>query len=674
MSTDSVACAVLAQRLHDMAEAVREGEFSKAQTLGGTQRITDGSDMHALPLAVPKSVLGYDRDSVLSEGAQSSVLRGLWDGKPVAIKRGIIREPQDLIRFRKEVCMLGSMSHENIVPLLGASMLPPDYLIIMDLFDMSAGSAMYTGGWKPSVQEVLSIGCQISLALDVLHSENIVHRDVKPGNILLQSGRACLTDFGIADFSTVIQETFHSNASGKSPSGGFHKASMVGTLEYMAPEILLRKQPASPASDIFALCITINELLSCIHPYSDCTRDNPLAHTILEAGYNRQDLAVAVAAEGLRPTIPVDVPAKLRAILNMGWQADPLQRPTAAWLAKELYSLLGSDDGLGTLAHLNDTIQDRIRLHRGDSNTLLENSTMIIPDTPEWALSGSSVSHVPIAAFATAGKRGEDSMEDRSVILRQPFASDNVLVAGVFDGHRGYEASDFVATHLERLLRKHWTTSNSPSDLLRQVLHEAEEEFSSAWGRENSRLTRKRYPGTTALCMILCNNVLTVANIGDSRAMLCRNGTPFPLSVDQVVDRCDERQRIEKSGHGEHLCQHNGSWRMGSVGLAVTRSIGDHDMKQQGVISDPEISETFIHPETDSFIILASDGVWDVLSGQELIQLVTETVKQPAMCAQRIVTEALTQGSDDNASAIVAFLDPRMWTTFEKVTALKQAS
>lgn len=662
------ACALLAQRLQDMAEAVRQGNFDKAEDLGGTKWQNDVRNPEELPLAVPKSVLGYSRESVLSEGAQSNVHRGLWDGKPVAIKRGIIREPRDLLRFRKEVCMLGSISHENIVSLVGARMLPPDYLLIMELYDTSAGSAMYEQGWKPSLQEAIYIGCQMSVALDVLHSHTIVHRDVKPGNILLQSGKAALTDFGIADFSSTIEETFYSTASGKSPSGGFHKASMMGTLEYMAPEILLKKQPASPASDIFALSVTINELLSCIHPYSDCTRDNPLAHTILEVGYNRQDLVVAVAAEGLRPTIPPGIPSKLRSLINIGWHADPVQRPTAAWLAKELYSLLDSDLNmcdLLALEHLRGNIQERIASHTLES---LGANTIYIPDPPDWALVGPSIAHVPVGFFSTAGKRGEDNMEDRSVILRQPFTSENVLIAAIFDGHRGYEASDYVSTHLETLLKKHWTDSQCPSDLLKRVLHEAEEEFQAVWNLKNSQLTRKRYPGTTALCMILCNKMLTVANIGDSRAMLCRNGLPFPLSVDQIAERTEERDRIEASGYGDHLRQHDGGWRVGSVGLAVTRSIGDHDMKQQGIIAEPEISQTEIHHEQDSFVILASDGVWDVLTGEELIQLVKETVKQPAMCAQRIVTEALTKGSEDNASAIIAFLDPKLWTTFEKVS------
>lgn len=62
----------------------------------------------------------------------------------------------------------------------------------------------------------------------------------------------------------------------------------VGTLEYLAPEVLQR-QPYSYAIDIFAWAVTVNELATGTIPYSDCTKDNPAAHTVLNFGYGRQD-------------------------------------------------------------------------------------------------------------------------------------------------------------------------------------------------------------------------------------------------------------------------------------------------------------------------------------------------------------------------------------------------
>ncbi len=61
----------------------------------------------------------------------------------------------------------------------------------------------------------------------------------------------------------------------------------MGTLEYMAPEVLL-KQPGSAASDVYAFGVTLNELATGVYPFSDCTRDNPKAHTILDMGYGRR--------------------------------------------------------------------------------------------------------------------------------------------------------------------------------------------------------------------------------------------------------------------------------------------------------------------------------------------------------------------------------------------------
>lgn len=68
----------------------------------------------------------------------------------------------------------------------------------------------------------------------------------------------------------------------------------VGTLEYMAPEVL-QKQPHTKASDMYAFAITLNELASQAFPFSDCTKDNPEAHTVLEMGYGR----CAAASDGL---------------------------------------------------------------------------------------------------------------------------------------------------------------------------------------------------------------------------------------------------------------------------------------------------------------------------------------------------------------------------------------
>lgn len=76
----------------------------------------------------------------------------------------------------------------------------------------------------------------------------------------------------------------------------------------------------------------------------------------------------------------------------------------------------------------------------------------------------------------------------------------------------------------------------------------------------------------------------------------------------------------------------------------VCRSLGDGDLKECGVVALPEVTHTTLTPD-DSCLVLASDGLWDKLSSQDVADLIRDTVKDPTMCAQRLATEAITRGS-----------------------------
>ena len=108
---------------------------------------------------------------------------------------------------------------------------------------------------------------------------------------------------------------------------------------------------------------------------------------------------------------------------------------------------------------------------------------------------------------------------------------------------------------------------------------------------------------------------------------------------------------------------------MGFAGLTTVkllfccRSIGDADLKDQGVTAEPQVTEFQLQPD-DSFLIIASDGLWDAVSNTDAVGLVHDTVKQPAMCAQRcaaaprqsFVHPCLTDSSLPGSDRIVVLL------------------
>jgi protein phosphatase PTC1 len=145
--------------------------------------------------------------------------------------------------------------------------------------------------------------------------------------------------------------------------------------------------------------------------------------------------------------------------------------------------------------------------------------------------------------------------------------------------------------------------------------------------------------------------VLTTANVGDARAVLCRAGRPLRLSVDHRAGDQAERQRIESAG-GFVLAK-----RVNGV-LEVSRALGDHSLKSV-VVCTPSLRETVIC-EADEFLILACDGLWDWIDDEAAIALASDAFDNgctPPDVAQTLVDASLAAGCTDNISVIVARFD-----------------
>ncbi|KAL0312464.1 UNVERIFIED_CONTAM: putative protein phosphatase 2C 8 [Sesamum radiatum] len=167
----------------------------------------------------------------------------------------------------------------------------------------------------------------------------------------------------------------------------------------------------------------------------------------------------------------------------------------------------------------------------------------------------------------------------------------------------------------------------------------------------------ERMMGSTAMVVLVGKEEVVVANCGDSRAVLCQRGVAVPLSRDHKPqpDRADEKERIEAAGG--KILNWNG-WRVQGV-LATSRSLGDRYLKPY-VSCKPEVT-VVRRSESDEFLIIATDGLFDVVSNETACEVVKKClsgqIRRGASEAAATLAElAIAKGSRDNISVIVVQL------------------
>ncbi|MEQ2165005.1 Protein phosphatase 1L [Goodea atripinnis] len=156
---------------------------------------------------------------------------------------------------------------------------------------------------------------------------------------------------------------------------------------------------------------------------------------------------------------------------------------------------------------------------------------------------------------------------------------------------------------------------------------------------------------TTCLVALLSDKELIVANVGDSRGVLCdKDGNAIPLSHDHKPYQLKERKRIKKAGG---FISFNGSWRVQGI-LAMSRSLGDYPLKNLNVIvPDPDIMSFDLNKLQPEFMILASDGLWDTFSNEEAVRFIRERLDEPHFGAKSIVLQSFYRGCPDNITVMV---------------------
>lgn len=157
--------------------------------------------------------------------------------------------------------------------------------------------------------------------------------------------------------------------------------------------------------------------------------------------------------------------------------------------------------------------------------------------------------------------------------------------------------------------------------------------------------------GTTALIAILEGSQLVVANVGDSRGVMCNGkGNVIPLSFDHKPDQMRESKRIKEAGG---FVTFAGVWRVAGI-LATSRALGDYPLKDKRlVIADPDILTFDLRDHKPLFVILASDGLWDTFTNEEAVNFIKERLNEPDYGAKSLTLQAYYRGSLDNITVII---------------------
>jgi serine/threonine protein kinase len=256
---------------------------------------------------MPKTIGPYRIEGILGVGGMGQVYRAIGpDGEPVAlklVKADLARDETFRRRFAREARIAQQVSHPNVVPVLDTGEengIP--YLAQQFVGNGNLADKIEQDG-QLQLDTITKMCDEVAGGLDALHQNGLVHRDVKPANILLdEGGTAFITDFGLAKDSQGSLLTRPGQA--------------LGSLDYMSPE-QIRSEEVSPATDVYSLGCVVWECLCGAPPFAD-----------------RQGMRVLWAHLQDMPQSPCerrpDVPAEVGEFVLQAVAKEPTERPQSA--------------------------------------------------------------------------------------------------------------------------------------------------------------------------------------------------------------------------------------------------------------------------------------------------------------------------------------------------------
>jgi serine/threonine protein kinase len=247
----------------------------------------------------------------LGEGAGGVVYRATDGEREVALKVLRAADPVAQKRFAREARLAGAGESRHLVRVLEVG---EDYFV-MPLYEGGSLATRLARDGRLNVATTVRLAAQLGQGLDALHAQGVIHRDVKPSNVLLdEAGDAVLTDFGLARAPDSTQLT--------------REGQVVGSLHYLAPE-LIEGGPATPAADIYALGCLLYECLAGSPPF---------------AGRGNAELGYAHLVEpppdprSRRP----ELSGQLSLALLTALAKEPQERPTSATALARMLHLAGT--------------------------------------------------------------------------------------------------------------------------------------------------------------------------------------------------------------------------------------------------------------------------------------------------------------------------------------------
>ncbi|MEU3233106.1 serine/threonine-protein kinase [Nocardiopsis alba] len=262
----------------------------------------------------------------LEEQIGSGGMGTVWRATDTLLNRSVavkllhpaqMAEPTARERFRTEGRITAGLSHPGIAQVYDYGEEDGRAFLIMELVVSDPLSQVLREQGRLSPDQTLDFVCQAAKALAAAHARGVVHRDIKPGNLLVtEEGQLKLTDFGIArgDTSVTLTQT----------------GMVMGTAQYISPE-QASGRPASAASDLYALGVVAYECLAGEPPF---TGDSPVA---LALAHTRDE----------PPSLPEDIPAEIDDLVFSMLEKDPENRPASAGEVAHLAAVIRSDAGTG---------------------------------------------------------------------------------------------------------------------------------------------------------------------------------------------------------------------------------------------------------------------------------------------------------------------------------------